>query len=103
MFPRSLPVAKMLQEDVRPPNTKSWRPPPSSHSQLERKGAVTAGDSPKESAVAWEQAMDSPTLEVIRTKLDKVLNNAVSCHAVSRRSVGLETSREPFQPKSAVL
>jgi len=68
----------MLQEGVGPPNTKSWTPPSSSHSQSRRKAAGVAGDAPKESAAAWEQATDSSALEVLRTQLDKVLNNAVS-------------------------
>ena len=67
----------MLQEGVGPPNAKSWTPPTSSHSQLEETPG-RAGDSPKESARAWEQAMDSSALEVLKTQLDKALNNVIS-------------------------
>lgn len=70
----------MLQEGVRPLNAKSWTPPSSSHSpsQVERKAAGTAGDSPKESATAWVQGMDSLALQVLKAQVDKALHNAVS-------------------------
>lgn len=77
----------MLQKGDRPPNTKSRTLPTSSLSQLERKAAGTAGDSPKESAAAWEQAMDSLALEVLKIQLDKALNNAVSSQLCCEQEV----------------
>lgn len=87
MAPRPLPVAQMLQKGVRPPNAKSWTPSTASHSQLEMKAAGTAGDSPKESAAAWEQAMDSLALVVLKTQLDKAVNNTVSSQLCCEQEV----------------
>lgn len=83
----SLPVAQMLQEGVRPLNAKSWTPPSSGHSQLEGRAAGTAGDSPKESATAWERGMDSLALQVLKTQLDKALNNVVSSQLCCEQEV----------------
>lgn len=74
----------------------------SSHSQLERTAAGTAGDSPTESAAAWEQAMDSPALEVLKTQLDKALNNTASSQLCCEHEVSWTRDLQRSLPTKSV-